>query len=454
MEYDVAIVGGGPGGYVAGIRAAQRHLKVVLFEKDKVGGTCLNVGCIPTKTLVKNAEILHNIRSAYKRGIVVEPPTLDMKQMLAMKKAVVNQLTSGVEMLLKSNGVEVVSAEAKIISENTLEAGNKEYSFKNLIVASGSSNYIPPIPGLLDDGICTSTEILELEEAPDTLAIIGGGVIGCEMATIFSNFGSKVIVIEMQPNILPLMDKDISFSLKNSFISNGIDVLTNCSVTEVSANGDRYTVAIRGDKDDLIIADKVLISVGRKAKLEGLDALDLEMEGNYIKVNDKMATNISNVYAIGDVTGIIQLAHVASAQAIIAVENISQNERTMAYDAVPNCVYTIPEIGSVGLTEVGARELYDDVIISKFPLMASGKAVSMGETEGFVKLIAKKDTGQIIGVHVVGATATEIIAEATLAIRNGDTIHDISNTIHAHPTISEAILEAAHLAEGMPIHIM
>ncbi|MDR2610563.1 MAG: dihydrolipoyl dehydrogenase [Clostridiales Family XIII bacterium] len=453
MEYDVAIIGGGPGGYVAGIRAAQRQLKTVLFEKNKLGGTCLNVGCIPTKVLVKNAEILHAIRNAASRGIVADPPVIDMRQMLAAKQAIVDRLTSGVEALLKSNGVEVVCSEAHVTSTHTLEANGREYSFKNLIIASGSSNYIPPIPGLSGSGILTSTELLELEEIPATLAIIGGGVIGCEMATIYSSLGSEVTVIEMQPRLLPLMDKTLSLSLKQSFAARGIRVLTKCGVSGVSAENGRYVVEVSGGKDSTFTADKVLVSVGRKANLAGLDALGLELAGGYLKVDDRMATSIGNIYAVGDITGIIQLAHVASAQAIIAAENIARGESAMAYDKVPGCVYTIPEIGSVGLTEDKAKEVYGDVVVSKFPLMACGKAVAMGETEGFVKLVAEADTGRLLGCHCMGAAATEIIAEAALALQNGNTIQDISHTIHAHPTISESIAEAAHLAEGMPIHM-
>lgn len=453
-EYQLAIIGAGPGGYVAAIRSAQLGLKTVLVEEDKVGGTCLNVGCIPTKTLVKNAEILDELKHAASRGIKVGAPQVDMPEVIKMKNTVVTQLTGGVQYLLKANGVTLIKGKAEIVTESMLKIGDQEITFDNLIIATGSSNFIPPIPGLDQPGILTSTEILDIDHVPERLVIIGGGVIGCEFATIFSNFGSKVTIIEMMPSLVPMMDKDVSDTLRKSMMAKGITVLTNCKVTAVEASASEYTVSVMGNKEEAIQADKVLVSVGRKPNLAGLEMLSLELERNYIKVNEKMETNIPNVYAIGDITGKIQLAHVASEQGIVAVENIAGKQIDMSYDVVPNCIYSIPEIGSVGLTEEKAKEFYGEILVGKFPFSACGKALAMGTHEGFVKVIADKKTGKLVGCHIIGANATEIISEAAIVMQAGGTLENIAETIHAHPTVSEAVCEAAYAALGRPIHIL
>lgn len=452
-KFDVVVIGAGPGGYVAAIRSAQLGLNTVIIEKEEVGGTCLNVGCIPTKTWIKNAEIIHQVKHAGNRGLKIHEPEIDIKDTIKMKNKTVKQLTMGVQMLLKSNGVELIKGEAQVISENKLTVAEQEISFDNLIIATGSSNFIPPIPGLDSEGILTSTEILDLDHIPKRLVIIGGGVIGCEFATIFASFGSKVSIIEMLPNIVPLMDEDISSTLKKSLMAEGINVLTGCKVVEVVKKNNKYRVKISGNKDEIIEADDILVSVGRKLNMKGLEKLELELENKYIKVNDKMETNVKGVYAIGDATGKIQLAHVASTQGIIAAENIAGKQEIMSYDVVPSCIYTIPEIGSVGLTEKKAKEIYRELIIGRFPMIASGKAVAMGETTGFTKLIADKKSGRLLGCHIIGPNATEIIGQAAAVMQNSGTLKDISKTIHAHPTISETVLEAAHLALGEPIHI-
>ncbi|WP_088187322.1 dihydrolipoyl dehydrogenase [Desulfosporosinus sp. FKA] len=453
-HYDVAIIGAGPGGYVAAIRAAQLGLKTVVIEKEQVGGTCLNVGCIPTKTLIMNAEILHQIKHAEKRGLKVPKPEVDMLGTQKMKNRVINQLVNGVELLLKGNGIDLVRGEAKVLSETMLTVSDQEIHFSHLIIATGSSNVIPPILGLDEEGILTSTELLELDHVPEKLVIIGGGVIGCELATIFSNFGSKVTIIEMQPYLVPLMDQEVSATLMTSFKSSGIKVLTNCKVEGVQKENESLKVTVSGAKEAVIDADKVLVSVGRKANLKGLEALNLDLEKNYIKVNDQMETSLKNIYAVGDITGKIQLAHVASAQGIIAAETIAGKEAAMSYRVVPSCIYTIPEIGSVGLTETQAKDVYEDVLVGKFSMRACGKAAAMGAATGFAKLIAERKSGRVVGGHIIGPNATEIIGQVALLMEKGGTLEDITRTIHAHPTISETILEAAHAALNEPIHML
>ncbi|WP_407308054.1 dihydrolipoyl dehydrogenase [Desulfosporosinus sp. SB140] len=453
-HYDVAIIGAGPGGYVAAIRAAQLGLKTVVVEKEQVGGTCLNLGCIPTKTLIMNAEILQEIKHAEKRGLKVPKPEVDMQGTQKMKNRVINQLVSGVELLLKGNGIDLIRGEANVSSENTLKVSNQEIHFSQLIIATGSSNFIPPIPGLNEEGILTSTELLELDHVPEKLIIIGGGVIGCELATIFSSFGSKVTIIEMQSYLVPLMDTEVSATLMTSLKSSGVKILTNCKVVGVQRETSNFEVSVTGAKEVVLEADQVLVSVGRKANLKGLEALKLDLERNYIKVNDRMETSLKGVYAVGDITGKIQLAHVASRQGIVAAETIAGKQAMMSYRVVPSCIYTIPEIGSVGLTETQAKEMYKEIAVGKFPMRACGKALAMGATTGFVKIIAEKKSGRVIGCHIIGPNATEIIGQVAAVMEQEGTLMDITRTIHAHPTISETVLEAAHVALGEPIHVI
>ncbi|HOW22651.1 MAG TPA: dihydrolipoyl dehydrogenase [Sedimentibacter sp.] len=455
-KFDLAIIGAGPGGYVASIRAAQLGLKTVIIEKDNIGGTCLNVGCIPTKVLIKNAEILHELRNAGNRGIEVSVPQVNMPKINNMKNKTVNQLRNGVQMLLKANGVKIIKGEAKVISNDRMIVNDEKISFKNLIIATGSSNFMPPIPGIDSIDVLTSTEILDLDRVPESLAIIGGGVIGCEFATIFNSFGSKVVIVEMLPNIVPSMDKDISSALKKKLTAEGVNIHTNCRVTEIYKENNIYKLLLSGEKNQVIEASDVLVSVGRKANLKGLESLGLEMDsGNrYINVNERLETSVKNVYAIGDVTGKMMLAHVATAQGIAAVENIAGKQNSISYDIVPSCIYTIPEVSSVGMTEEKAREMYEELLIGRFPMAACGRAIAMGENDGFTKLIADKKSGKVLGCHIIGPNATEIIGQVALLMSTGGTLSDIEKTIFAHPTISETIHEAADLASGQPIHIL
>lgn len=460
-KYDVIVLGAGPGGYVAAIRAAQLKANVAVIECDAFGGTCLNRGCIPTKTYVKNAEILHNIESAPVRGINVGKPVVDMGKMVDGKDMVVRQLSGGVESLLKANGVKIYRGMGTVTANKTVLVASADESveigYDKLILATGSENFVPPIPGI-DEGILTSTEILNIKEVPKSLAIIGGGVIGCEFATVFQSLGTEVTVIEMLPNLIANMDKDLSMQLQKSFKKKKIKVLANHAVNALERNENGYTVRMTDKKKDEEIemnAEKVLISVGRKPNLKGLDSLDLEFDGRYIKVDDKLRTNVEDVYAIGDVTGKIQLAHVASAQGRVAAEDaVGTVESKCNLDVVPSCIYTLPEIGSVGMTEEAAREKFgDDIIVGKLPAVALGKALAMGETEGSYKLIAHASTKKLLGVHIFGANATDLIMEAAVVMQAGGSIDMITETIHAHPTMAEGLMEVAHEAEGLCIHM-
>jgi dihydrolipoamide dehydrogenase len=455
-KYDAAIIGAGPGGYVAAIRLAGLGVKTVIAEKAEVGGTCLNTGCIPTKTLIKNAEIIREVKQAAKRGLRIAEPEVDMRATMEMKDKVVSGLAGGVKSLLKANGVDLIKGEAELLSENKLSVAGEEIAFDNLIIATGSTNFMPPIPGLDGEGIMTSTEMLDLDHVPERLVIIGGGVIGCEMATVFSNFGSKATIVEMLPSLLPSMDKDVSEVLRKNLRLSGVKALTDCRVTEVSGGPGGYKLKIAGSAGGAseIEADCVLVSVGRRPNVAGLQRLNLSLEENYIKVNERMQTGIKGVYAVGDVTGKLQLAHVASAQGIVAAENIAGRHSTMSYDVVPSCVYTIPEIGAVGMTEARARDACEEIVVGKFPMAACGKALAMGFSLGFTKLIADKKSGRILGCHIIGPNATEIIGEAAAVMQSGGTLRDISRTIHAHPTVGETLMEAAHLALGEPIHVL
>jgi len=456
-DYDVAILGGGPGGYVAAIRAAQLGGKVALVEKTSLGGTCLNVGCIPTKTMVKSAEIIHSIKHADSKGIKVQPPEVDMPKVVKNKDIVVKKLVGGVTGILKSHGVKIYSGKGHVNKDKTIDIVDGQdqgqiLSFKKLIIATGSTPLVPSIPGLDESGILTSTEILDLKEIPKELVIIGGGVIGCEFATIFSAFGSKVTVVEMLPRLIPNMDLDISVALKNSFAKSGVKVMTTTKVEKVEKKNEKYIVYVSGEKTIELESDKVLVSIGRKICLDGLQDLGLDMDKT-VNVDEYLKTSVEDIYAVGDVTGKIQLAHVASAQGIKAAENAMGQTKKMNYNIVPNCIYTIPEIGSVGMTEEQARNKYGDILVGKFPMAASGKALAMGETEGFTKVIADKKYGEILGVHILGPSATEIIAEATAIMKLEGTIEELIDTIHAHPTVAETIMEAAHDALGGAIHL-
>jgi len=460
-EIDVAIIGGGPGGYVAAIKAAHLGLKAILVEKDKLGGVCLNRGCIPTKALVSTAELLNNLQRAGEFGIQVKDYSIDFPAIMKRKDLIAHRLSSGVEQLMKANQVRLVRGEGQIIEPGKVEitdtAGKKEViKTKNIIIATGSKVMRLPIPGIDSEGVITSDEALSLSELPSRMLIIGGGVVGIEFAGIFKVLGVEVTVVEMLPRILLPIDEEISRRLTQLLKRKGIEILTDCKVKEIKKNNGNLEVLISTNNGEKKLeTEKVLLAAGRVPELGNIDVqgLGIELDKRAIKVDEKMRTNIPGIYAVGDVVGKIMLAHVASREGIVAVENISGKEVLMDYKVVPNCVFSMPEVASVGLTEEEAREENNNIKISKFPFMANGKALGMGEIEGMVKIIADADTSELLGFHILGAHASDLIAEGTLALSMEATAFEIVNTIHAHPTLAEAIAEAAEGILGKPIHL-
>lgn len=456
--YDIAVIGGGPGGYTAAIFAAKKGKKVVVIEKDNLGGTCLNWGCIPTKALVHSANIFNELKEAEEFGVKVAGAEIDWTQAQKKKDEVVFNLTSGVGGLLRQNKVDVISGEAEMIDRNKIQVKtsdfNKEVSAEFIIIATGAEPIMPLIPGIEIDGVVTSKEALSFDDIPEKLIVIGGGVIGSEMGYIYNSLGSEVTVIEMLSKILGNMDEECSSALQSKLEENGMKIRLDSKVLSFERNGKEIAVKYESNGENhTIIADKVLVSIGRKPSLKGVSEIGLKTGRAGIEVDEHLKTSIDNIYAIGDVTGKIQLAHVASHQGITAVKNILGETEKMDYSVVPSCIYTNPEIASVGLSEEEAREKYrNNIKVSVFPYLYNGKSLTIGNTEGFIKMISESKYNQIIGVHIVGPCATEIIAEATMAIKLECTAEEIAGIIHAHPSLSEAFMEAAAGIDEEAIH--
>jgi dihydrolipoamide dehydrogenase len=454
-SYDIAIVGGGPGGYVAALRAAQLGASVVVVEKDKLGGTCLNWGCIPTKALLTSAEVFALARRGAEFGVDVKGLTFNLPAAMERKAKVVNTLVSGVGMLFKSSGVESLHGTGSLLGKGRIAVGKEEISAGDILLATGSVPARIPIKGV--EHTIDSTAILELARLPKRLVIIGGGVVGMEFASLFSELGTQVTVLEMLPQILPMIETDVSNVYRRHLEKLGGTVHTEAKVEEVRKDGKQLKVrfGLKGEGSEAA-ADVVLLAAGRSPYTEGLglDAAGVELDGKRVRVDDHLRTSADGIWAIGDVIGGIMLAHVASYEGVCAVENIAGGaDRVPDYHAAPNCVYTEPEIANVGLREAEAREAGHEVKVGRFPLQASGRALTLGQAEGLVKVIADAETDKILGVQMVGPRVTELIAEATFAIQQGHTIHDIDLTMHAHPTMAESLLQAALAADGRAIEI-
>lgn len=460
-NYDIAILGGGPGGYVAAIRAAQLGFKVAVIEKNKLGGVCLNWGCIPTKALLKNAEIYNHIKHSEEFGINLDNIKFDFKKIIKRSRDVALRNSKGVEYLFKKNKINHISGFGKIISNGKIEVSKEGkiteiVTAKHIIIATGARPRT--IPGINIDGkkIITSTEAMLLTEPPKSMLIIGAGAIGVEFAYFYNTFGTKVTLIEMMPSILPIEDKEITKLLESIFKKSGIEILTNSKVEKASV-GDKVRISLSSDgKQNEVEGDLALMAIGVQGNVEniGLDEIGIRYEKSFIKVDDYYRTNIQGIYAIGDVIGPPLLAHVASAEGITCVEAIAgKNPPVVDYDNVPGCTYCQPQVASIGLTEEEANKRGFKLKIGRFPFTASGKARAIGETDGLVKLIFDEKYGELLGAHILGSDATEMIAELGVARTLGTTAQEIMKTIHAHPTLSEAVMEAAADAFGEAIHI-
>ena len=455
--YDIAILGGGPGGYVAALHAAVKGAKVALVERDRVGGICVTVGCIPSKALLDSSHAYWLATHGEEHGIHVEGARFELAAAVARKDRVVAQLVSGVEVLLKGRKADLIKGEGTLISPTQLRVGQQTIDAKAVIVATGSKVGMPPIKGLAEAKPLDNVSALALTEVPKRLIVIGGGAIGLELGTFFAEIGSDVTVLEMLPQPIAYADADVVRTLVRSLESRGVKIRPNAKVTEVRRDGPRVTVAaeIEG-KQETFEGDQVLLGAGRVANLSGVEQAGLVTNRLGITVDERMRTNIPGVWAIGDCIGdprAAKLAHVASTQGEVAVDTILGADVAMDYDVVPNVVYTHPEVAQVGLTEAQAKEKYGaETKVARYSFRGSGRALALGESDGLTKIVTAGKDQRIIGVHIVGPQASELIAEATLAMRLEATVEDVAATIHAHPTLAEAFREASLSALGRPIH--
>jgi dihydrolipoamide dehydrogenase len=455
-EFDVIVIGAGPGGYVAAIRAAQLGAKTALIERNSIGGTCLNRGCIPTKALYYSAKALEAARHAAEFGVNVGEVSFDLAKAVERKDGVVKKLVGGIEQLLKGNKVEVIRGDGFVEAAGKVSVtkadGTEELSCKAIIIATGSEPAMIPAFNIDKKNILTSTEMLEIKKVPESLLVIGGGVMGCEFASMFSSFGSKVMIVELLSTILSTEDKMVSRTIAKRYKETGVQVLTEVQVESVVAEEGRVKTTLKDGRE--FITEKVMVAIGRSFNSVGmgLDKAGVIVEKGRISVDDRMETNVKGIYAIGDVTGKMLLAHVASVQGIVAANNAAGKDARMDYSVIPAGIFTDPEIASVGLREKEAEEKGMNVAIGRFPYAASGKALGMGETEGFVQIISDPATDKVLGCSIVGAHATDLIGEVALAMKTGATVKDIAETIHAHPTLPEIVMEAAEDVHGMAIH--
>ena len=461
VETDTIVIGAGPGGYVAAIRAAQLGKNVTLVEKNKVGGVCLNVGCIPSKAMISSAHRYHEAQHSEDMGVITEGVKLDFSKVQEFKDSVVNKLVGGVEMLLKGNKVNVVQGEAYFVDSNKLkvmdEKQSQTYEFKNAIIATGSRPI--EIPGFKFGGrILDSTGALALEDVPKKLVVIGGGYIGTELGSAYANFGTEVTILEGTPDILGGFEKQMTQLVKKNLKSKNAKVVTKAMAqsAEETDNGVKVTYEAKGETHE-VEADYVLVTVGRRPNTDelGLEELGLKMtDRGLIEVDKQSRTSISNIYAIGDIVPGTPLAHKASYEAKVAAEAIAGEKSEVDYLAMPAVCFTEPELATVGLNESQAKEEGFEVVSGKFPFQANGRALGLNKTDGFVKVVARKEDGLVLGAQVAGNGASDIISELGLAVETGMTLEDIALTIHAHPTLGEIPMEAAEVALSRPIHSM
>ena len=454
-KYDLFIIGAGPGGYEAAFYAAELGMKVAIAEKDRVGGTCLNRGCIPTKALMHSSDVYRDAAHGAELGVEVEGLHANRKRIGERKDEVLDTLRNGIQGLIKKKKIDLIEGEAMVVDAHEVVVNGEKYEADKILIAAGSKPFAPPIPGHDLPGVIDSTELIEMggEEIPE-FVIIGGGVIGIEFATIYADLGDHVTVIEGMDRLLPLIDKEIGRSIKMTLEKKGVDVHVSSPVQKIEKDGDKLVVTLKNKKDELIDvkADKVLMCVGRRPNTAGVISEDLlkkipELEDGkgFIKVDEKYETPLEGLYAIGDCIGGVQLAHVASAEGRNAVALMNGCQATINMNTVPSCIYTDPEIAVVGMTADEAKEAGIEVITKKYPMSANGKTIIAGLDRGFVKLVARADDHKIIGAHLLCGRASDLIGELAVAIGRGMMLEEVANIIHPHPSFAEAIMEAARL---------
>jgi len=451
---DVIVIGSGPGGYVAAIRAAQRGMNTLVIERWEVGGVCLNTGCIPTKALIHAAELYHNIGRAKDFGIDVPAPALNIPNMMKFKDGVVRRNKNGVKTLFKTNGIELVQGEAQVAEPGLVRVGDEEIKAKSIIVATGGAP--AQIPGLEFDGklVIGSTEALKLDRIPKRVAVLGAGALGSEFACIWNAFGAKVTLLELMPTVLPREDEELSEKLKALMKKRGIDVRTGTVVKKLMRKGQTAHLELEGDSPEPLDVDLVLVGIGLKCNsevVEGIKGIELTKRGGIV-VNDKMETGVPGVYAIGDVVDRTWLAHGASAEGIVAAENAAGANKKLDYRVVPACNFTMPELAGVGMTEKKAREAGIDVKVGRFNYIANGRAQTLGEPDGMIKIVGDAKTDEVVGVHILGAQAGELIATGAVAMAMEATADELAHTVYTHPTLAECIKEAAEDYRGESIH--
>ena len=457
-EYDIAIVGGGPGGYVAAIRAAQLGKSVVLIEKERVGGLCLNWGCIPSKSLLWNAEVINLVRDADTYGISFDNLKLDMAKAIDRSRQVVDQMVKGVEFLLNKNKVRTIIGEASFAKPKQIRVRGMDEAIdaKAIIIATGARP--KSLPGLATDGttIVGSREAIILRDQPEKVVIVGGGPIGVEFAQFWRAYGVDITILEMLDHLLPLEDEEISVQLERAYKKQGIKFITGAQVSGATARNNRATVSLKANgKEQELDADKVLVGIGFEASVEtlALDKAGVKTERGWVKVDDRLQTGAKDVYAIGDVTGLMNLAHVASAQGVSVVERLAGIDTpALDYNHMPRATYSQPEVASIGLTEKQAREAGRDVKVGKFPVRANGRAKAINSPDGLIKIVADAQYGETLGIHMIGPMVTELLAEASLGMTLEATPRELGWTVAAHPTLGEAVKEAALAVDGEAIH--
>jgi dihydrolipoamide dehydrogenase len=462
-EVDLLVIGGGPGGYVAAIRAAQLGMRATVVERDALGGVCLNRGCIPTKAMLRSADLFTTMQHSSDFGILAENVRLDYEAVVTRREKVVKQLTGGVGALLQANNVPVINGSAQLDGQRVIvsaaDGQQQSMSARNVMLATGSVPATPPIPGADGGRVIDSDGALLLDHVPASVLVIGGGAVGSEWANIFHSFGASVTLVEMLPTLLPVEDEDMGKMLARSFSRRGITIHTGAKLLEILDGDDGEKIGVIEQKDGQqarVAAEYVMIGIGRRPNASGLGLESAQVATDrrgFVEVDDRLRTNVPNILAIGDLTGKQLLAHLASHQGVVAVEALAGQDKTMDYRVVPSCTFTHPEVATVGLSEAAARQAGYDVRVGTFPFQASGRAMTYGETEGMVKVVSESKYGELLGVHIIGANASDLIHEAALGIRLEATLDDLADTIHAHPSLAEAVHEASLAACGSPLHL-